>query len=240
LKSIQELLMTKHILITGASSGIGQQMVIKLSRLGHNLSLCGRRQNKLNNTIEQLGNSIKTYSESFCLSEQDKLTKFITQAQKKLGKVDILINCAGLNSSRALASEPDWHQLQHMLDINYLAPLRLINAVLPNMREESSGTILNILSTTCLFANQGTSQYSASKAALDMHTKVLRKELNGSGIKVLSLYPGGVNTDFRAADKQEYLQAEDVAEAAISMLFTTSNCHVHELIVRPEIETNFL
>jgi len=231
--------MTKHILITGASSGIGQQMAIKLSSLGHNLSLCGRQQDKLNNTLEQLEKKIKVYSESFCLSEQEKLAKFIIHAQDQLGDVDILINCAGLNSSRAPAGDPDWDQLQHMLAINYLAPLRLISAVLPNMREKSSGTILNILSTTCLFANSGTSQYSASKAALDMHTKVLRKELHGSGVKVLSLYPGGVNTDFRAADKQEYLQAGDVAEAALSMLFTANNSHIHELVIRPEIELNF-
>ncbi len=231
--------MTKHILITGASSGIGQQMAIKLSSQGHNLSLCGRQQSKLNNTLEQLDNKIKIYSESFCLSDQENVSKFVTQAQEQLGDVNILLNCAGLNSSRALASEPDWQQLQHMLDINYLAPLRLINAVLPNMRDKSSGTILNILSTTCLFANPGTSQYSASKSALDMHTKVLRKELHGSGVKVLSLYPGGVNTDFRAVDKQEYLRAEDVAEAALSMLFTANNSHIHELVIRPEIELNF-
>ncbi len=226
-------------MLTGASSGIGQQLAIDLSQQGYKLSLCGRQQSKLNNTLEQLNSNVKIYSESFCLSESAKLMEFDTHAQQQLGEVDILINCAGLNSSRAPAAEPDWQQLQHMLDINYFAPLRLINAVLPSMRERSSGIILNVLSTTCLFANPNTSQYSASKAALDMHTKVLRKELHGSGIKVLSLYPGGVNTDFREADKQEYLQAEDVAEAALSMIFTTKNVHIHELVVRPEIEINF-
>ncbi|WP_019028962.1 SDR family NAD(P)-dependent oxidoreductase [Colwellia piezophila] len=231
--------MTKHILITGASSGIGKQLAIKLSQQGYTLSLCGRQQKKLNNTLEQLDDRVKIYSETFCLSELDSLTKFVKHAQKKLGPIDILVNCAGLNSSRAPASDPDWKQLQHMLDINYFAPLRLIHAVLPSMRERSRGIILNVLSTTCLFANPNTAQYSASKAALDMHTKVLRKELNGSGIKVLSLYPGGVNTDFRAADRQEYLQAEDVAEAALSMLFTSDNSHIHELIIRPEIEMNY-
>ena len=200
--------------------------------------MCGRQQKKLNNTLGLLDDSAKIYSENFCLSEHDSLTKFVKNAQQKLVPIDILINCAGLNSSRALASDPDWKQLQHMLDINYFAPLRLINAVLPSVHERSSGIILNVLSTTCLFANPNTSQYSASKAALDMHTKILRKELNSSGIKVLSIYPGGVNTDFRAADRQEYLQAEDVADAAISMLFTSHNSHIHELTIRPEIEIN--
>ncbi len=226
-------------MLTGASSGIGQQIAIKLSLQGHSLSLCGRQQNKLNKTLEQLDSRVKIYSQNFCLSEVEKLTTFVTHAQEKLGQVDILINCAGLNSSRAMASEPDWGQLQHMIDINYLAPLRLINAVLPKMREKFEGTILNILSTTCLFANPNTSQYSASKAALDMHTKVLRKELHGSGIKVLSLYPGGVNTDFREADRQEYLHPEEVANAALSMLLTSQSTHIHELVIRPEIEINF-
>ncbi len=231
--------MTKHILITGASSGIGKQLAIKLSLQGYNLSLCGRQQSKLNNTLEQLEGRVKIHSDNFCLSKQDSLTKFVIHAQKKLGPIDILINCAGLNSSRAPASNPDWKQLQHMLDINYFAPLRLINAVLPTMHERRNGIILNVLSTTCLFANPNTSQYSASKSALDTHTKILRKELHGSGIKVLSLYPGGVNTDFREADRSEYLSAEEVADAAVSMLLTSQNSHIHELVIRPEIEINF-
>lgn len=231
--------MTKHILITGASSGIGQQLAFKLSHQGFNLSLCGRQSSKMAHTVAKLDDKVEIYSECFCLSEQEKIETFVAHAHKQLGPVDILINCAGLNSSRASASDPDWQQLQHMLEINYLAPLRLINAVLPKMREKSSGTILNILSTTCLFANSGTSQYSASKAALDMHSKVLRKELYGTGVKVLSLYPGGVNTDFREADKQEYLRAEDVADAALSMLLTSNNSHIHELVIRPEIEINY-
>lgn len=226
-------------MLTGASSGIGQQLAIKLSQQGFNLSLCGRQKSKLEKTVAKLDINIKAHTDYFCLSEQQKLTDFVSHANNKLGPVDILINCAGLNSSRAPASAPDWQQLQHMLDINYLAPLRLINLVVPSMIKQGSGTVLNVLSTTCLFSNPGTSQYSASKAAFDMHSKVLRKELHGTGVKVLSLYPGGVNTDFREIDRQEYLSAEEVAEAALSMLLTTNNSHIHELVIRPEIENNY-
>jgi len=231
--------MTKHILITGASSGIGQQLAIKLAKQGAKLSLCGQQENKLNNTLAQLDKRSKVHAASFCLSDEQAISQFVCQAIEQQGPVDTLINCAGLNSSRAPASAPDWEELQRMLAINYFAPLRLINAVLPKMQDKGSGTILNVLSTTCLFSNPGIAQYSASKAALDMHIKVLRKELNGSGIKVLSLYPGGVNTDFRLADRKEYLQASDVADAALSMLLTSSNSHIHELVVRPEVELNF-
>jgi short-subunit dehydrogenase len=126
-----------------------------------------------------------------------------------------------------------------MMKINFFAPLRFIELVLPNMLSNRKGVVLNVLSTTCLYSNSGTSQYSASKSALDSYSKVLRKELHGLGIKVLSLYPGGINTDFREQNRAEYLSAEDVADAILNMLFTKSNVHIHEMVIRPESENNF-
>lgn len=226
-------------MITGASSGVGRSLAIKLSERGYRLSLCGRQADKLQQTLQFLAPHTKVYSQHFCLSNFDQIASFYHSAINALSQVDVLINCAGLNSSRAPAGLPDWRALQQMLDINYLAPLKFIELSLPGMREAKQGVVLNVLSTTCLFANPGTAQYSASKAALDNHTKILRKELHQTGVKVLSLYPGGVNTDFRQADKPEYLSPEEVADAAISMLTMPSTSHIHELVIRPEMESNF-
>lgn len=231
--------MPKHILITGASSGVGRALAIKLSLLGFDLSLSGKSEKKLQSTLSQLKGKGRVHSSSFCLSQKDEIANFILQSEKKLGGIDIQINCAGLNSSRASSDKPDWQKMEWMMKINYFAPLRFIELVLPSMLEKKSGVIINVLSTTCLFSNPGTAQYSASKSALDTYSKVLRKELYGSGVKVISVYPGGINTDFREKNRPDYLKPEDVSDAIVYLLCTSSNVHVHELVIRPEIENNF-
>ncbi len=82
--------MRKNILITGASSGVGRQLAIKFAQHNFDLSLCGRQEGKLKTTLEQLRENANVYSESFCLSQTSKLTKFVTNAQKQLGGIDIL------------------------------------------------------------------------------------------------------------------------------------------------------
>ncbi|MDG1732365.1 MAG: SDR family NAD(P)-dependent oxidoreductase [Thalassotalea sp.] len=228
-----------HILITGSSSGVGRALAIKLATKDLKLSLCGRSSSKMNETLSDISNKDNVYAESFCLSETKKVKGFFLAAQNKLGDIDVLINCAGLNSSRTLASSPDYQQLDWMMKINFYAPLQLIDLTLPNMLKNRNGIILNVLSTTCLFSNPKTAQYSASKAALDSYTKVLRKELLTSGVKVLSVYPGGIDTDFRCEARPEYLNPKDVADGIENMIFTRSTVHIHELVVRPEIENNF-
>jgi short-subunit dehydrogenase len=235
--------MTKHILITGASSGVGRALAIMLtsqdSSLNFNLSLCGRNSKKLAQTLTGIPNKAGAYSESFCLSNKDKINDFVMAAESKFGDIDILINCAGLNSSRTPAGEPDWQQLEWMMKINFVAPLRFVELVLPKMLTNKKGVLLNVMSTTCLFSNPGTAQYSASKSALDSYSKVLRKELHGTGVKVLSLYPGGIDTDFRDQTKPEYLTSIDVAKAIYNMIFTHANVHIHEMVIRPENESNY-
>lgn len=231
--------MTKHVLITGASSGVGRELAIKLSYLGFTLSVCGQTSSKIETTLSKLKPNTQVYSDCFCLSDKEYINQFVRSSELANGDIDILINCAGLNSSRALAHEPQWQECTRMMDINYFAPVRLIELILPSMLTKKDGIVLNVLSTTCLYANAGIAQYSASKSALDMYTKVLRKELHVTGIKVLSVYPGGINTEFRSAARPNYLNPEDVSEAILSMLQTKGNVHVHELVIRPECESNF-
>jgi len=231
--------MHKHIVITGASSGVGRALAIKLSTLGYQLSLCGLKKDKLAQTLAELAVDSAFYAQSFCLSDQGAIANFIANATDKFGDVDVLVNCAGLNSSRASAATPDWQALNWMLTINFFAPLRFIEVLMPSMLQAKKGTILNVLSTTCLYANKNIAAYSASKSAFDSYTKVLRKELHNTGIKVLSLYPGGINSDFRANENHQYLTASEVADAILAMLSSQHNTHIHELVIRPEIENNF-
>ena len=234
--------MAQHILITGASSGIGRALAIKLAAAGYRLSLCGRNNDKLLQTRALLAADTPVFARAFCLNSADagaQIAAFCAAAQAENGAVNMLINCAGANTSRHSAAEPHWHELQQMMQLNFYAPVSFIAQLVPSMRLRGSGVVLNVLSTVCLFANANLASYSASKAALDCYSKVLRKELHNSGVKVLSLYPGGVNTAFRANVNLDYLSADDVADAAISMLLAPSKVHLHELVLRPQSEQNF-
>ncbi|NQY37611.1 MAG: SDR family oxidoreductase [Alteromonadaceae bacterium] len=229
---------SRHIVINGASSGIGAALAKLLAEQDYKLSLSGRSEDKLSAVIHSLPASSLVHAESFCVSDHKRIEQFCQQASNKLN-VDGLINCVGINQSREQAvgvskQTMDWH-----MQINCYAPIEFINQLAPLMRSRKAGVIVNVLSTVCLFANSGIAVYSASKAALDSYTKVMRKELRSDNIKVLSIYPGGVDTDFRQAQRPNYLSAADVAEAIANMLSTSDKAHVHELVIRPASEENY-
>lgn len=247
--------MKPHVLLTGASSGIGRALAKKLAEAGYRLSLQGRQADKLATTIRQIqqlndaalagaeseqqdSSSSIVHAAAFCLSELHAISDFVAAAQAK-APIDILINCAGANLSRASTSTPDIAALNAMMQLNFFAPVALCAAVLPAMQTHGQGTILNLLSTCCLFANANNSGYTASKLALDGYSKVMRKELQGSGVRVLSLYPGGVNTEFRTTTRPDYLSADEVATAALAMLTAPAHVQWHELVLRPAVETNY-
>ena len=176
--------MKPHVLLTGASSGIGRALAKKLVLAGYRLSLQGRQTDKLATTISQIqqlpdSSSSVVHASAFCLSELHAISDFVAAAQAK-APIDILINCAGANLSRTSTSAPDITALNTMMQLNFFAPVALCAAVLPAMQTRGQGTILNLLSTCCLFANANNSGYTASKLALDGYSKVMRKELQGS------------------------------------------------------------
>ncbi|MFS1703831.1 SDR family oxidoreductase [Alteromonas sp. AMM-1] len=231
--------MNKHLLLTGASSGIGRELAVLAAEQGYRLSLCGRSADKLNSTLALLNTTDNVHSQAFCVTDESARTVFFHNAIAANGAVDVLINCAGLNNVRLKADVTPIEQLDWLMKVNCYAPIECIKAVLPGMKQQGCGTIINVLSTVCLFSNPGIAAYTASKAALDAYTKVMRKELAEQHIKMLSVYPGGVDTDFREASRPEYLSAKDVADAIMTMLSSTANAHIHELVIRPEAERNY-
>lgn len=231
--------MAKHMMVTGATSGIGREIAIMAADQGYNLSLCGRDKVRLEQTWELLPEQTQTHNHIFCASETATVQLFAKEAQEKLGAVDVLVNCAGLNNVRAPGHEVSIDDLHWLMKINCYAPIAFMQSVIPNMKAKKSGAIVNILSTVCQYSNPGIAAYTASKTALDSYTKVMRKELREDKIKMLSLYPGGVDTAFRPADRPEYLTAQSVAKAAMQMLDYDEDTHIHDLIIRPTSESNF-
>lgn len=227
-----------HILITGATSGIGKQLALLLSLQGHSLSVCGRSAEKLQTLVADM--SPTPFHHAFCLSNRSEIASFCDAAAHKNGPVDVLINCAGLNNNRQQADVLDLNDLDWMIKINSYAPIQFMQSVLPAMKCANQGLIINVLSTTCLYSNPGIAGYTASKATLDAYIKVMRKELlqNYSGIKMTAVYPGGVDTDFRSVERPQYLSAYDVATTISSILNLPEALHQHEMVFRPACEQN--
>lgn len=238
--------MAEHLLLTGASGGIGRALALQLAKAGYRLSLQGRDAAKLAETCAQvlaLAPAMQPATHlvqqaAFDLTDAAALIAFCRQAEAAC-PVDGLINCAGANLSRAPAQTPDWPALEQMLALNFRVPLLLQECLLPGMLARGHGTILQVLSTCVGFANPGVAAYSASKSALESYSKVLRRELQDSGVRVLHLIPGGVDTGFRATARPEYLTSDDVAAAALAMLQAPKSAHWHELVLRPQVERNW-
>lgn len=231
--------MKAHLLISGASSGIGRALAIEASRKGYKLSLCGRDEKKLAETLTYLAPDTRVYTDTFCLSNFAKIPKFCKAASEFNGNINILINCAGLNSARGPGHELNLDDLDWMMKINCYAPIEFCKAVLPPMQAMKNGRIVNVLSTVCLYANKGISAYTASKSAVDGFMKVMRKEQREFNIHFTSVYPGGVNTDFRSAERPQYLTAEAVAKTILQTLKSDASAHIHELVIRPQAEENY-
>lgn len=230
------------ILLTGATSGIGRQLALQLAREGARLALCGRSEEKMTSLLEELrecsAESVP-FSRTFCLSSEEEIVRFVSDAESSLGPISVLVNCAGLNSARAEVAEMSIADLDWMLKINLLAPAIFMRECFRGMLERRAGHVVNVLSTVCLFSNEGIGAYTASKAGLDALTKVFRKEARTAGVKVTSVYPGGVNTGFRQQARPDYLTPESVAEAIVSLLKLGDETAVHELVFRPMTESNF-
>lgn len=231
----------KRIIITGATSGIGRCTTLELIKRGAFVAFCGKSPEKMASLVKEVGalSTLPSYGKAFDVLNEREIKLFVDEAREKLNGIDVLINCAGLNSARAQVDSITIADLNYMLQVNLVAPLIFIQQVIGEMKQRNEGTIINILSTVCLFSNEGIGAYTASKAGFDALVKVLRKEVRKNNIRISSIYPGGVNTPFRPQERPDYLKPEDVANAILSVLEADKNVALDELVLRPFVETNF-
>lgn len=234
-------LKNKNIIVTGATSGIGRLVTEQLSHLGANIAFCGRCVDKMRDVVASIENTqAKTYHQAFDISDYAAISDFVTKAINHLGHIDILINCAGVNSSRTNVNDIDINDLEWMLKVNMLAPSVFMQAAYnKSMKAQKKGMIINVMSTVCSFSNEGIGAYTASKAGFDALCKVFRKEVRNNGVKVCAIYPGGVDTPFRGSERPQYLAPKSVVNSILYMASQSDNSCVDELVVRPIIEKNF-
>ena len=183
-------------LITGASSGIGAFVATKLAQLGMQVILTARRTNALEMLAQQLnhaGHSAAVMTAD--LSDHADRQQLMQHISARFGKLDVLINNAGFGWYGYYADMP-WQIAEQMLKVNTEAVMHFTRLVLPTMRTQGKGHIINIGSLVGGFPNQGVAVYAASKAFLDAFSTSLHREMRGSGVQVSVLRLGPVRTEF--------------------------------------------
>lgn len=227
--------MKKTVIITGATDGIGKSLAILLSG-EYNLALCGRSEDKMKQLISEL-DDCHVYAECFDITNGEKRRSFCEHVKKEFASIDVLVNNAGANTKKDKIAEINLEDLRYMFELNCVSALGMIQEIYPVMAERKSGLFVNILSSCCLFNNPMTGSYSASKDAMEGISKILTKEAKADNIGVCNVYPGGVDTHFRAAPNCNYLKPETVAKMIKDCIEIEEGC-VHDIVIRPFIEDN--
>lgn len=231
----------KRFVITGATSGIGRNTTLTLLKQGAHVAFCGKSEVKMKDLLDEIA-QMETgilHAKAFDVIVEKEIKKFVGEANEKLGGIDILINCAGLNLAKNRVEDIKTEDLEYMIKVNFVAPFIFIKEIIKDMRERQSGLIINIMTSACLFSSEGIGAYSASKSGFDALAKILRKEVRKDHIGVCSIYPGGVDTPFRANARPDYLRPNDVTNAIIQVIKAGPDVVYDEIVLRPFVETNF-
>lgn len=234
----------RRALITGASSGIGKATAIAFAQQGIHLALVSRNQSVLEEVAQiarEYGVEAKAYPTD--LAEVSSVKTSIAAIADEFGAIDTLVNNAGMAYTGTLADIPlaDW---QRVLDLNLTSVFQCIQAVLPGMRQQQRGTIINIASISGhqIFPEWGA--YSVSKFGLVALSKTLAAEERANGIRVVTISPGAVNTplwdtetvqaDF---DRSRMLTPEIVAQTIVYTALLPEQAVIEDLTLMPNAGT---
>ncbi|MDN6274977.1 SDR family NAD(P)-dependent oxidoreductase [Psychrobacter sp.] len=182
------------IWITGASSGIGQALAITFAKKGAKIILSGRNTEKLEAVRHSCKNKKKHIIVPFDISDAEQAKEAYETAKAEAGKIDWLINNAGI-SQRSLIMETEEAVERQLMKIDYFAQTRLTRLVLPDMIAQGGGKVVMISSVAGLLGTQYRGAYGAAKAAIHMWANSLRAELHHQGIEVATVFPGFIQTN---------------------------------------------
>lgn len=230
----------QRALITGASSGIGKETALAFAKAGINLVLIGRNQQKLAAVAAMaadLGVSAQAYP--LDLADIPEVAPRIAKIAQESGPIDILINNAGMGYTNPLADTPlsDW---QRVIDLNLTSVYQCVQGILPAMRQQGGGTIINVSSIAAdnFFPDWGA--YSVSKAALVAFSRILAIEERANAIRVTIIIPGAVNTPIWDSDsvkadfdRSAMLTPDIIAQAILQAVLLPKQAVVETMTIMP-------
>ncbi|MFB1003736.1 MAG: SDR family oxidoreductase [Bacteroidia bacterium] len=183
--------MSTIIWITGAGSGIGKALALAYNKDNNTIILSGRKESQLNEVAATIKSS---YVLPLDVTDEVAIQNAVVQVDSKFGKVDILINNAGV-SQRALVSETNNEVGRKLMEVNFFGSIHLTKAVLPLMQKSNTGSIIAMSSAAGKFGFPLRSYYAASKHALHGWYEALGLELKDTDIHVMVVCPGRIKTD---------------------------------------------
>ncbi|HXD63229.1 MAG TPA: SDR family NAD(P)-dependent oxidoreductase [Solirubrobacteraceae bacterium] len=201
--SLHNAVKGKTILITGASSGIGEAASLQIGKAGGKLLLVARTKDKLDAVAERVQDVGGTAFVHTCdLSDSEDVERMAREVLSQHGHVDILVNNAGKSIRRSVDRSYDrFHDYQRTMALNYFAPVKLMLDLLPVMRERGSGHIINISTIGLQINTPRFAAYLASKAALDAFSRSIGPEVIGDGVHFTTVYMPLVRTPMIAPTK---------------------------------------
>lgn len=183
----------KTWIVTGCSSGLGRALAETLLEKGYNVAVTARKPETVADLAEKYPET--AIALALDVTDHDSVVKAVADTKARFGSIDVLANNAGY-CLRGAVEECSMEAVQKQFATNFYGPLDLIQTVLPVMREQKSGVIVNYSSIAALNTSEGSAFYGASKAALEAMSDGLRKEVDPLGIRVIVVEPGPFATDF--------------------------------------------
>jgi short-subunit dehydrogenase len=188
-------LQDKVAVITGASMGIGEAIAKLFLEEGAKVVLCARNLERMKEAEQRIGHGTNTLSLSCDVSKREQVDAVVAETLKRFGRIDIWVNNAGFGLNDAVAGM-DMAELRRMFDTNLFGAIECMQAVVPVMRRQGGGDIVNISSVSGHISTPYMSGYAATKHAMNAIGKAARLELLRHNINVLTVCPGYIATDF--------------------------------------------
>ena len=241
----------KVVFVTGASSGIGKATAEKFAALGANILICARRIDRIEKLANELHKKYKVKVFAFELDVRnfEDVQEAIKGLPKEWKKIEILVNNAGLSRGLNKIQDGVLEDWEEMIDTNVKGLLYVSKCVMPFMLKNNRGHIINLGSIAGREVYPAGNVYCASKFAVDAITKGMRIDLSGTGIKVSTVDPGLVNTEFGVVryrgDKQRAdsaykgmtpLKGKDIAEVIEFVATRDENLLIADVIVFPKAQ----
>ncbi|MBI5475593.1 MAG: SDR family oxidoreductase [Ignavibacteriales bacterium] len=224
--------------ITGASSGIGRETAKQFAMLGCKVVISARRKLNLDSIVKEIiADGGEAYSYRIDVSEEKSILKVSKQVIKRFGRIDVLVNNAGITSFKKIA-ETSTKDIKKIIDTDLTGQIICTKSVLPAMLAQNSGMIFNVISMVAVKTYEGSGAYTAAKSGMLGFGKVLREELRNNNIKVVNIIPGATDTEIwnkniREKYSAQMMKAKSVAEAILSVYQMPDDVVVDEFVVRP-------
>lgn len=225
----------KHVVITGAGSGLGASLALKYAEMDYHVTLLGRTYSKLRYVADKMtSDNVSLYT--IDVSSADEVEKVFNEIREESEQIDVLVNNAGVgvfDDAEKLTTDV----IDQMIDINLKGTIFCTQAVLPEMKERNDGTIIQVISTAGLEGKASEAVYCASKYGQRGFTESIIKELADTDVHVLAAYMGGMKTSFwdEIYSKEEIehlMDPDDVADIILANVKPRQNLTVPEIVIK--------